>query len=84
MREVFESCVKRTLELVDGQVQALKNSGGSNPKASRLPLNPTTWWADAAQTVFVVGGFGRNQYLFSRIKDYCEAKGIQARQPGFP
>ncbi len=34
--------------------------------------------------VFVVGGFGRNQYLYSKIQEYCEGKDIQTRLPMFP
>ncbi|KAK6499972.1 hypothetical protein TWF481_010329 [Arthrobotrys musiformis] len=34
--------------------------------------------------VLVVGGFGRNQYLYRKIKEYCSAKGIETRKPKFP
>ncbi|CAM1509097.1 Fc.00g028360.m01.CDS01 [Cosmosporella sp. VM-42] len=34
--------------------------------------------------VFVVGGFGQNGYLYSRIQEYCDARNIQTRQPMFP
>lgn len=36
------------------------------------------------QLVLVVGGFGRNDYLYRRIEEYCQGRGIQARRPGFP
>jgi hypothetical protein len=34
--------------------------------------------------VIVVGGFGRNPYLFKKISEYCEKRRILARKPTFP
>lgn len=36
------------------------------------------------QLVLVVGGFGRNNYLYGKIDEYCQRRGIQTRRPGFP
>ncbi|KAK3332846.1 hypothetical protein B0T19DRAFT_448679 [Cercophora scortea] len=67
MRSVFDPCVNRTLELVDGQVAAVMKAGLGKPKM-----------------VFVVGGFGRNRYLYRRIQEYCKERGIETRQPAWP
>ncbi|KAK4161725.1 hypothetical protein QBC43DRAFT_357267 [Cladorrhinum sp. PSN259] len=34
--------------------------------------------------VFVVGGFGRNPYLYRKIQEYCQQRGIGTRQPPRP
>ncbi|KAK6337277.1 hypothetical protein TWF730_002683 [Orbilia blumenaviensis] len=34
--------------------------------------------------VLVVGGFGRNKYLYRKIQEYCSTRGIGTRQPKFP
>ncbi|KAK6356035.1 hypothetical protein TWF718_000409 [Orbilia javanica] len=39
---------------------------------------------DKPKMVLVVGGFGRNQYLYRKIKEYCSTRGIETRQPKFP
>ncbi|KAK6544698.1 hypothetical protein TWF694_001384 [Orbilia ellipsospora] len=67
MKQAFDPCVNRTLELIDGQVASLMKNGAGKPKM-----------------VFVVGGFGRNPYLYSQIQDYCNKRGIETRQPMFP
>ncbi|KAM7198281.1 hypothetical protein V8F33_005072 [Rhypophila sp. PSN 637] len=67
MQQVFDPCVNRTLELIDGQVASVMNAGLGKPKM-----------------VFVVGGFGRNPYLYKKIQEYCSQRGIQTRQPPFP
>ncbi|KAK3899799.1 hypothetical protein C8A05DRAFT_46227 [Staphylotrichum tortipilum] len=54
MKQLFNPCVTRAVELIDGQL------------------------------VLVVGGFGRNQYLYRKIDEYCQGRGIQTRRPGFP
>ncbi|KAH8898759.1 actin-like ATPase domain-containing protein [Thozetella sp. PMI_491] len=54
MRQFFDPCVNRTLELIDGQA------------------------------VFVVGGFGLNNYLFQKIQEYCKSRSIQTRRPKHP
>jgi hypothetical protein len=67
MKKMFEPCVNRTLELIDGQVASIMRAGHGRPKM-----------------VLVVGGFGRNAYLYKRIETYCSARGIVTRQPKFP
>ncbi|KAH8659361.1 hypothetical protein BGZ60DRAFT_382721 [Tricladium varicosporioides] len=69
MKAVMNPCVNRTLELVDGQVAALIKNGRSKPKV---------------RMVIVVGGFGRNNYLYNRISEYCEQRGILTRRPAAP
>jgi len=34
--------------------------------------------------VFVVGGFGRNPYLYRKVQEYCSQRGIGTRQPQNP
>ncbi|KAF3129560.1 hypothetical protein TWF703_008847 [Orbilia oligospora] len=34
--------------------------------------------------VLVVGGFGRNEYLYRKIKEYCSSIGTEIRRPRFP
>lgn len=34
--------------------------------------------------VLVVGGFGRNAYLYRKIEEYCKERGIGTRTPQFP
>ncbi|KAK3997750.1 hypothetical protein QBC44DRAFT_228707 [Cladorrhinum sp. PSN332] len=34
--------------------------------------------------VFVVGGFGRNPYLYRKVQEYCQQRGIETRQPPRP
>ncbi|KAL8337837.1 hypothetical protein RB601_006754 [Gaeumannomyces tritici] len=67
MQKIFDPCVNRVLELVDGQVAAVMKAGHGKPKM-----------------VFLVGGFGRNIYLFKKIQEYCTARGMQTRQPAHP
>jgi len=67
MEKLFDPCVNRTLELIDGQVASVLKAGLGKPKL-----------------VLVVGGFGRNAYLYSKIEEYARARGIQTRRPKFP
>ncbi|KFY05554.1 hypothetical protein V491_09098 [Pseudogymnoascus sp. VKM F-3775] len=67
MKKIFEPVINRTLELIQGQVDAVQNAGLSKPKM-----------------VFVVGGFGRNPYLYEQVQVYCLGTGMKARQPKFP
>jgi hypothetical protein len=67
MKKVFDPCVNRTLELIDGQVASVMKGNLSKPKM-----------------VLVVGGFGRNPYLYLKIQEYCAARGISTRQPMNP
>jgi hypothetical protein len=34
--------------------------------------------------VFLVGGFGRSQYLYKRVEEYCKDRGFGVRRPPFP
>lgn len=34
--------------------------------------------------VILVGGFGRNSYLFKKVSEYCSERGILTRKPNFP
>ena len=34
--------------------------------------------------VFLVGGFGRSEYLFNRLESYCTKQHISLRRPAFP
>jgi hypothetical protein len=34
--------------------------------------------------ILVVGGFGRNEYLFRRITEYANERGIETRTPDAP
>jgi molecular chaperone DnaK (HSP70) len=34
--------------------------------------------------VFLVGGFGRSDYLLKKVEEYCTARGFIARRPPFP
>ncbi|ORY18798.1 hypothetical protein BCR34DRAFT_472752 [Clohesyomyces aquaticus] len=67
MRDIFDPCINRTLELIDGQIASILRAGRVKPKM-----------------VIVVGGFGRNEYLFKKVTEYCNERGILARQPTFP
>ncbi|KAF2685161.1 actin-like ATPase domain-containing protein [Lentithecium fluviatile CBS 122367] len=66
MREIFDPCVNRTLELIDGQIASIIRAKRNKPKM-----------------VLVVGGFGRNAYLFKKIEEYCRERDILARKPNF-
>jgi hypothetical protein len=63
MKRIFDGPVKRTLELVAGQI-AIMQASKRKPKL-----------------VLVVGGFGRNAYLFQRIRSSCQCLGIETRRP---
>ncbi|KAF2463990.1 actin-like ATPase domain-containing protein [Lindgomyces ingoldianus] len=67
MREIFDPCINRTLELIDGQIASVLRKGRNKPKM-----------------VIIVGGFGKNPYLFKKITEYCIQRGIVARKPTFP
>ncbi|KAH8678766.1 hypothetical protein BGZ60DRAFT_401802 [Tricladium varicosporioides] len=67
LKEIFNPCVNRTLELIDGQIAAILSSGHRKPKL-----------------VLCVGGFGRNEYLNSKIVEYCNDRNIGTRRPQFP
>ncbi|KAH7141116.1 hypothetical protein EDB81DRAFT_692772 [Dactylonectria macrodidyma] len=67
MKKLFDPCVNRTLELIDGQVASVMKAGLGKPKM-----------------VIVVGGFGRNAYLYKKIEEYAQARGIQTRRPKNP
>ncbi|KAK0726065.1 hypothetical protein B0H67DRAFT_480099 [Lasiosphaeris hirsuta] len=67
MQQMFDPCVNRTLELIDGQVDSVMKAGLGKPSM-----------------VFVVGGFGRNPYLYRKVQEYCSQRGIGTRQPQFP
>ncbi|KAK3378944.1 hypothetical protein B0T24DRAFT_663235 [Lasiosphaeria ovina] len=67
MELVFDPCVNRTLELIDGQVDSVMKTSSRKPKM-----------------VFVVGGFGSNPYLYSKIEEYCSQRSIAARFPPHP
>jgi hypothetical protein len=66
MKKLFDPCVNRTLELIDGQVASVLKKGLDKPKM-----------------ILVVGGFGRNAYLYKKIEEYAQARGIQTRRPMF-
>jgi hypothetical protein len=34
--------------------------------------------------ILVVGGFGMNKYLFNKVTEYAQARGIFTRQPQHP
>ncbi|KAI9764517.1 MAG: hypothetical protein M1839_005887 [Geoglossum umbratile] len=34
--------------------------------------------------VLLVGGFGRSEYLYAKVQEYCTARGFEVRRPGFP
>ncbi|KAH0564764.1 hypothetical protein GP486_001847 [Trichoglossum hirsutum] len=34
--------------------------------------------------VFLVGGFGKSDYLYKKVQEYCTARGFEARRPPFP
>jgi tRNA A37 threonylcarbamoyltransferase TsaD len=67
MRKIFDPCINRTLELIDGQVSSVMKAKLGKPKM-----------------VLVVGGFGRNEYLYGKVVDYCRQRGIETRQPLAP
>jgi hypothetical protein len=67
MKQVFDPCVNRTLELIDGQVASVMKAGHGKPKM-----------------VLVVGGFGKNAYLYKKIEEYCKQRSIVVRQPKSP
>ena len=67
MKEIFDHCVNRTLELIDGQVASIIQSGKPKPKM-----------------VLVVGGFGRNDYLYKKVQEYCQPRKIGTLRPKSP
>ncbi|KUJ23235.1 uncharacterized protein LY89DRAFT_574266 [Mollisia scopiformis] len=69
---IFDPCVNRILELIDGQVAAVLKSGNRKPKARALI------------TLDNVGGFGRNEYLYSKIVEYCKDRNMLTSRPSFP
>jgi hypothetical protein len=34
--------------------------------------------------VFLVGGFGKSEYMFKKVQEYCVARGLETRRPPFP
>ncbi|KAI9766295.1 MAG: hypothetical protein M1839_004926 [Geoglossum umbratile] len=60
MKEIFDPCVNRILELIDDQTDEVHKIG------SRV------------KHVLLVGGFGRSQYLYKKVQEYCTARGFKA------
>jgi hypothetical protein len=81
--EIFDPCVNRTLELIDGQVEAVMQRHGVKPKVGLRSITSRRKLTDQ-QMILVVGGFGMNQYLFNKITEYARARGIFTRQPQHP
>ncbi|KAG0637899.1 hypothetical protein HOY80DRAFT_907084 [Tuber brumale] len=65
-QEIFDPCINRTLELIDGQIAAVQS------RDSRVKY------------VFLVGGFGKSEYMFKKVQEYCVARGLETRRPPFP
>lgn len=84
MKSFFDPCVNRTLELIDGQVAGVLKRHGVMPKVSFIPDIATVRVLTITQMVLVVGGFGRNEYLFSKITQYCKERNMTTRKPQFP
>ena len=66
LREIFNPCVNRTLELIDGQVAEIHKTGAR------------------VKCVFLVGGFGKSNYLFKKIEEYAAERGFSAMRPANP
>ncbi|RPA89023.1 actin-like ATPase domain-containing protein [Choiromyces venosus 120613-1] len=65
-QEIFDPCINRTLELIDGQIAAVHAKGSQ------------------VKYVFLVGGFGKSEYMFKKVQEYCVARGLETRRPPFP
>jgi molecular chaperone DnaK (HSP70) len=66
LTEIFNPCVNRTLELIDGQVAEIHKTGAR------------------VKCVFLVGGFGKSNYLFKKIEEYAVERGFSAMRPANP
>jgi hypothetical protein len=36
------------------------------------------------QAVFLVGGFGKSNYMFKKVEEYCSERGFTAMRPDNP
>lgn len=86
IREAFDPVVEKINSLIDGQINAVKEKEGVNPKVrrrqsdSQSPLLPLLT-IRMTQYVIMVGGFGRCNYLYDRVNERfgAEVEVLQAK-----
>jgi|HubBroStandDraft_4_1064222.scaffolds.fasta_scaffold2280577_1 hypothetical protein len=83
---MFDPCVNRTLELIDGQVAEIHKKG-ARVKVSHSILGSGKEEdinVSCDQAVFLVGGFGKSNYMFKKVEEYCSQRGFTAMRPDNP
>jgi hypothetical protein len=66
MIEMFEFPIRKTCELIDGQIIATRKTSMANLKY-----------------IFLVGGFSESPYVYSKIKEFVETKGLKTIRPAY-
>jgi hypothetical protein len=82
---MFDPCVNRTLELIDGQAAEIHKKGARVKVGhSILGSGRRGILMSCDQAVFLVGGFGKSNYMFKKVEEYCSQRGFTAMRPNNP
>lgn len=65
MRQLFEPVIRKTIELIEGQVVQVESERGNG----------------SVHVVLLVGGFGESPYLYQQVREWASPRNIVVLQP---
>lgn len=81
---MFEPTVGEVIKLVEAQKRDIEKNGKKLDVSEPKNYDFKALSSPRLQRVVLVGGFGDSNYLFSRLKSWCEGFKIRAFCPEHP